>query len=62
MSNERNPVEEQRGPAGDAIPTNDGRDARTAGGQRAEPVEKRPSVSQVTPEDYPLADRKAGAV
>ncbi len=61
MSKEHSPVEEQLGPAGDVIPTNDGRDARTAGGQRAEPVQKRPNVSEVTPEDYPLADRDAGA-
>ena len=58
MSNERSPVDEQLGPAGDVIPTNDGRDARTAGGQPQEPVEKRPNVSQVKPDDYPLADRK----
>jgi len=58
MSKERSPVEERLGPTGDVIPTNDGRDARTAGGQRAEPVEKRPNVGQVKPEDYPLADRK----
>ncbi|GHC83651.1 hypothetical protein [Novosphingobium pokkalii] len=59
MSKVHSPVEERLGPAGDVIPTNDGRDARTAGGEPPEPVEKRPNVGQVKPEDYPLADRKA---
>lgn len=60
MSKERSPVEEQLGPAGDVIPTNDGRDARTAGGLPPEPVEDRPMVSTVKPENYPLDERQAG--
>lgn len=47
----------RRGPAGDARPNDEAPDPRTRGGQPPEGVEDRPSVSTVTPEDYPEADR-----
>lgn len=50
-------TEERQGPLGDIIPTDDGRDTRTQGGQKPEKVEDRPNVGQVKPEDYPEAER-----
>ncbi|WP_206240102.1 hypothetical protein [Novosphingobium terrae] len=50
-------AEEKEGPLGDVIPDADDRDTRTGGAQPAEPVEDRPNVGQVKPEDYPLEDR-----
>ncbi len=47
----------RRGPAGDVRPNAQDPDPRTRGGQPQEDVEDRPSVSTVTPEDYPEADR-----
>lgn len=47
----------RRGPAGDARPSDEDPDPRTRGGQPQEDVEDRPSVSTVTPEDYPDVDR-----
>ena len=47
----------RRGPAGAARPNDEDPDPRTRGGQPQEGVEDRPSVSTVTPEDYPEADR-----
>lgn len=49
-----------RGLWGDARPDADGPEAPTAGGQRQERVEKRPNVSTVKPEDYPLDQRATG--
>lgn len=46
-----------RGPLGDERPHADDLDPRTRGSNRQEDVEDRPSVSTVTPEDYPKADR-----
>lgn len=48
----------EQGPLGDTRPGFDTPDPRTRGGQPAEPVENRPGVGSVTPEDYPLSDRK----
>lgn len=48
-----------RGPLGDARPEHQD-EAPTAGGQSPEPVEKRPSVGSVRPEDYPAEDRAKG--
>lgn len=48
----------RRGPAGDVRPNQDDPDPRTRGGQPPEKVEDRPMVGQVTPEDYPAADRR----
>ena len=48
----------RRGTLGDARPNFDGPDPRTGGSTRPEPVENRPNVSTVKPEDYPLEDRK----
>lgn len=50
---------QRRGPAGDAQPNFEDADPRTRGGQPQEKVENRPTVSIVTPEDYPEADRAA---
>jgi len=50
----------RRGPLGDARPNKDDPDPRTAGGQPQEDVEDRPSVSTVTPEDYPEDQRAKG--
>ena len=47
----------RRGPAGDALPNAQDPDPRTRGGQPQEDVEDRPTVSIVTPEDYPAQDR-----
>lgn len=48
---------QRHGPAGDARPNYEDPDPRTRGGKPQEDVEDRPSVSTVTPEDYPAADR-----
>lgn len=48
------------GPAGDARPNGNDPDPRTRGGQPQEDVEDRPSVSTVTPEDYPQDQRAEG--
>lgn len=50
----------RRGPLGGARPNNDDPDPRTPGGQPQEDVEDRPSVSTVTPEDYPEDQRAKG--
>jgi len=47
-----------RGPLGDALPGREEEDPRTPGGQKPEPVSKRPIVGSVTPDDYPLSDRR----
>jgi hypothetical protein len=47
----------RRGGAGDARPNAEDPDPRTRGGKPQEDVEDRPTVSTVTPEDYPAADR-----
>jgi hypothetical protein len=47
----------RQGPAGDVRPNFEDPDPRTRGGQPPEDVEDRPTVSTVTPEDYPEADR-----
>lgn len=47
----------RRGALGDVRPNGDDPDPRTGGSNRQEDVEDRPSVSTVTPEDYPAADR-----
>jgi len=49
----------RHGPAGDVRPNENDPDDRTGGGRRQEDVEDRPSVSSVTPEDYPQAEREA---
>ncbi|MFZ5706423.1 MAG: hypothetical protein ACOY5R_14330 [Pseudomonadota bacterium] len=50
---------QRRDPAGDARPNAQDPDPRTRGGKPQEAAEDRPTVGTVTPEDYPLADRKA---
>ena len=50
---------QRRGPAGDAPPNAQDPGPRTRGGKAQEPVEDRPTVSMVTPENYPQADREA---
>jgi hypothetical protein len=61
----RPPAEPPRGPLGDTRPDKSypkgGDDPRTGGGQPHEPVEDRPAVDQVKPEDYPLKDREDSA-
>jgi len=47
----------RRGPAGDVQPNENDPDPRTKGGRPQEPVEDRPLVSSVTPEDYPEDQR-----
>lgn len=49
----------RRGATGDVQPNFQDPDPRTRGGQPQEDVEDRPTVSIVTPEDYPEADRAA---
>lgn len=49
--------ENRKGPLGDVIPSDDAPDRQTPGGQKREKVEDRPNVGEVTPEDYPQADR-----
>lgn len=46
-----------RGSFGDARPGNEEADNRTKGSLPQEKVEDRPSVSTVSPEDYPKEDR-----
>jgi hypothetical protein len=46
-------AETPTGPLGDALPDREEADSRTSGGQPPEPVEDRPNVGQVKPEDYP---------
>jgi len=50
----------RKGPLGDVLPNDDEPDPRTKGGQPQEKVEDRPSVSTVTPEDYPEGQRAGG--
>jgi len=50
----------RQGPLGDVLPDDDDPDPRTKGGQPQEKVEDRPSVSTVTPEDYPEGQRAGG--
>ena len=50
--------EPKRGPLGDARPGKD--TVPTEGGKKAEPVEDRPSVGTVRPEDYPKEQRVKG--
>ena len=50
----------RQGPLGDVRPNDDHPDPRTKGGQPQEKVEDRPSVSTVTPEDYPEGQRAGG--
>ena len=47
-----------RGPLGDARPDNTTADTRANPDRPQEKVEDRENVSIVTPENYPLADRK----
>ncbi|NKI98372.1 hypothetical protein [Novosphingobium sp. SG707] len=47
----------RKGPLGDVIPSKAAPDRETSGGQKPEKVEDRPNVGQVSPEDYPEADR-----
>lgn len=47
----------QTGPLGDVMPGREEADPRTSGGQAPEPVEDRGTTGQVSPEDYPAADR-----
>lgn len=54
-------AETPRGPLGDTMPGREKEDPRTGGGQGQEPVEERPMVGSVKPEDYPEADRKDSA-
>ena len=50
----------RRGRAGDVQPDENDPDPRTRGGQAQEDVENRPTVSTVTPEDYPEDQRAKG--
>lgn len=54
----RQATETDRGPFGDARPDNMKDDPRANPSLPQEQVEDRDNVSVVTPEDYPLADRK----
>ncbi|WP_068090042.1 hypothetical protein [Novosphingobium rosa] len=49
--------QKREGPLGDVIPTPDAPDLETPGSQKPEKTEDRSNVGQVTPEDYPEADR-----
>lgn len=49
--------QKREGPLGDVIPSPNAPDMETPGGQKPEKIEDRPNVSQVTPEDYPEAER-----
>ena len=49
----------ERGPLGEGRPEQEDVEA-TGGGQRPEPVEDRPSVGTVRPEDYPQEQRAKG--
>jgi hypothetical protein len=51
-------IEIDRGPLGDARPDNSTVDPRANPSLPQEQVEDRENVSIVTPEDYPLEDRK----
>jgi hypothetical protein len=50
----------RRGAAGHARPNENDPAPRTTGGKAQEDVEDRPSVSTVTPEDYPEDQRAKG--
>ncbi len=54
----RQATETDRGPLGDARPDNTNSDPRANPSLPQEQVEDRDNVSVVTPEDYPLVDRK----
>jgi len=53
--NDRDPAkgEPDKGPLGDVTPHEDDPAKTTVGGLKPEPVEDRPNVSTVKPEDYP---------
>lgn len=57
--NRHAPSETPRGIFGDARP-DDAHDARIGGGQKPEPVEDRPLVNEVKPDDYPAREREDG--
>lgn len=47
-----------QGPLGDARPEHGSDDSKANPGQPVEPVEDRPAVGSVKPEDYPEKDRE----
>ncbi len=53
----KNPPKQARGPLGDARPDAQRDDPRASPGLKPAPVEDRPTVGTVKPEDYPAEDR-----